>query len=373
MATRSEIDFWSCELPKREGDLMPLVKPISRKSISAGYRIGALHPVVLRNGGATVFAILAFLLSAVSITPRHCQAWGAHELISFYALCDLPELKTFKGIQMKPYSYGDLDKGPYNPKFEIKYILGEGRRTVSAFEILINYAPEPDWDLDTDLSLSPLQGLTGGSQGWRHQRYTFLGGLISLGVAPERVKHFYDLAITAHKKGDSYWAFRFLARSLHYLQDLGQPLHSLPMPTRDALFRYRLNQRWATTAGKNVHHNLEAYIAYYLRAGLPEFTAALRGKEAPIFSDVEKDAVLLNNLARRYAERQYNLALTLWPQLLENRNVDLTPGDFRSAKPKETVTELREIVQATLRNTGYYSRGLVRHFLKEISGDGRGT
>ena len=41
----------------------------------------------------------------------------------------------------------------------------------SAAAILTNYADEPDWKMDQDLNLSPLQVLTGGSQGRRHKYY----------------------------------------------------------------------------------------------------------------------------------------------------------------------------------------------------------
>ncbi|HHY47048.1 MAG TPA: hypothetical protein GX506_07095 [Firmicutes bacterium] len=311
---------------------------------------------------AGVITVVAIAMGALA---AGAMAWDGHDLITFYALRDVPELAKFTRITPRSYSYGDLDQDKYNPGFEIKYIAGEGVGPLSALQILTSYAAEPDWGLDQDIELHPLQYLTGGSHGWRHQRYILLNGLVTLGVAPQRVEHFYTLAVEAYRRGDLYWAFRFLARALHYLQDLGQPLHALPMPERDIVTKYRFDFGHATTAGNNVHHNTESFIGYHLQSGRPNLVAAIKGKDTEVITSARKAAVELNHFAKRYAEEQYRLSVNIWPEFEENRKVELSRADFIAAGPKEKVDKLLEIAARTLAATGRYSRGLVRQFLQD--------
>jgi hypothetical protein len=118
--------------------------------------------------------------------------------------------------------------------FQVKYTLGEGKRTLSAREVLAGYAGEPDWGMDKGLDAARDQLLMGGkdpkmtsSQGFRHM--SFLGGL--LGQGPDRAQRFFDLGARAIEKGHSYWGFRFVAWGIHYLQDMGTPVHTSMLPT----------------------------------------------------------------------------------------------------------------------------------------------
>lgn len=323
-----------------------------------------------RLGWTTRQAFLTTFFFLILVFIFECPAafgWNGHETITFYALRGIPELSRFSRVMPKPYSYADADKNKYNPEFEIKYVAGEGAGPLSALQILTTYASEPDWDMDTNLDIHPLQALTGGSQGWRHQRYLLFKGLVRAGVAPERAGHFYELSLEAYRRGDLYWAFRFLARALHYVQDCGQPLHSLPIPERNLISRYRLNMERAQNVGKNVHYNLEAFIRYHLNSRTPKLIQAMEGKDYPEIADVRRAASGLNEIARGHAEEQYRLAVEIWPQLEENREVRLGHGDFSNAGPREKVDALLDIAAKTLQKTACYSRGLIYKFLHDIS------
>ncbi len=119
-------------------------------------------------------------------------------------------------------------------KLEVKYALGEKQRPISAREVIAGYAGEPDWGMDKGLDAARDQKLMGGtdgkmtsSQGFRHM--SFLGGLF--GQAPRRAQLFFDLGARAIQKGHSYWGFRFVAWGLHYLEDMGAPVHTNMLPT----------------------------------------------------------------------------------------------------------------------------------------------
>ncbi len=88
--------------------------------------------------------------------------------------------------------------------------------------------------MDKGLDASKHQGLMGGtdatktsSQGFRHM--SFLFG--SMGEAPQRAQLMFNLGRKAIEKGHDYWGFRFVAWGMHYLGDLGTPVHTNMLPT----------------------------------------------------------------------------------------------------------------------------------------------
>ncbi len=309
-------------------------------------------------------AVLTMLI--VNLPPAGL-AWDGHDVITEYALAGLTGLEQFTNIEITPYTYADVDPSLYNPEFELEYKLGALGDKVSALDILITYAPEPDWDLDERLELSSLQKLTGGSSGWRHQRYTLAGGLISLGEAPQRAQHFYDLALLAYDQADFYWAFRFLARSLHYLQDLSQPLHALPLPLSDLAFKYKFAIGRVESVASNVHYSIEEYFKYHLVAGDERLRQALHRSEAAVFTSVEKFATQENKRARQKVNGLYHRVLKIWPELDSAEEKRIPSTDFQRTEPAETLTELWELIEERLVATGVNTRGLVIKFLSEIS------
>jgi len=119
-------------------------------------------------------------------------------------------------------------------QLKFDFPLGEKGRTVSAREILTGYSGEPDWGMDKGLDVSRHQKLMGGtdpkqtsSQGFRHM--SFLLG--KMGEAPKRAQLFFDLGAKAIEKGHEYWGFRFTAMGLHYIEDMGTPVHTNMLPT----------------------------------------------------------------------------------------------------------------------------------------------
>jgi hypothetical protein len=117
----------------------------------------------------------------------------------------------------------------------LKYSLkGEKGAGVNAKQILSHYSSEPDWGMDKGLDASKHQKLMGGtnpnktsSQGFRHM--SFLLG--TMGEAPQRAQLCFDLGRKAIEKGHPYWGFRFVAWGMHYLEDMGTPVHTNMLPT----------------------------------------------------------------------------------------------------------------------------------------------
>jgi hypothetical protein len=219
--------------------------------------------------------LVAILMLFGAATPVY--AWNSHGACTAIIIGDQDWLKQYGSIIVTAWSYEDVDKAPVGPNFTLQYIEGGPGTQTSAAAILTNYADEPDWKMDQDLKLSTFQVLTGGSQGWRHQYYGL--GWLRLGTAPARARYFFDLAGKAKEKGDLYWTFRYLARSMHYVQDLTQPYHGVPAPA--GLIVKGIGDFGALlSAAVNHHYNLEDYQGAMVARSSPVFIDALWGGKA---------------------------------------------------------------------------------------------
>ncbi|MDD5015526.1 MAG: hypothetical protein PHW73_10620 [Atribacterota bacterium] len=203
-----------------------------------------------------IFILL--ILSVLILSYVNVFSWSSHYFYTELAIKNNDWINNFPEIEVTPYTYGDIDHDEYNPEFVIKYIEGKIGEKTKASDILINYSDEPDWDLDTNLKLNRLQGLTGGSRGYRHMYISMFGGLLRAGDAPKRANHFFEMSKIAFRKGDNYWGFRFTARAVHYLEDVSQPYHTYPAPL-DVLFKKFNNAKRLTILITNAHYGYEDF------------------------------------------------------------------------------------------------------------------
>jgi hypothetical protein len=231
---------------------------------------------------------LAYLLILLIIIPT-ASAWARHDQITTEAVQDTGWLERFSSITVTESTYDDpsvrqtiiayynneqRQLGPdefyYHSLYEpVRFFTGAdiGQAT-NARQIITEFSDEPDWELDQGLELSWLQAFSGESQGYRHMYYPAWTFHIPLafypqGQTPERAGHFYRLAKTAFANNDTYWGFRFLARALHYVQDMSQPYH-----TRQLYWRFidlKSPYRGTEQTTKNHHFAYESYQANLFR------------------------------------------------------------------------------------------------------------
>lgn len=228
--------------------------------------------------------VLILMLFACPVT-----AWARHDLMTTEVVRDLGWLDKFDNLTVTEYLYDDPtisqtriwyknpddvhlspDEFYYHALYElIKFFKGaQVGGTTSARQILIDFSDEPDWEMDQHLDLSWMQAFHGGSQGYRHMYYpagTFHApmGFYAQGKTPERAEHFYSMAKEAFDQGDPYWGFRFLARAMHYVQDMSQPYH-----TRQLYWKFiSLKDPYYGTVQiiKNYHFAYESYAANLFR------------------------------------------------------------------------------------------------------------
>ena len=148
----------------------------------------------------------------------------------------------------------------------------DGSKPVEPWKVLVLYATEPDTRLDCDLDLHWSQSITQGSHGLRHMGFK-LGGL-PFGRLENTFTAHVDMAKKAKARGDGYWAWRYLARALHYLADMGHPMHVKVMPTR-FLPAVMLRGKQALVNLTMVHNGHEVFVQQRLRDGSDAFLEAM--------------------------------------------------------------------------------------------------
>ena len=227
--------------------------------------------------------------------------WARHDVLTQLILEEPPEwVRGYRQVKVNENRY---HIGSLNPKFELVYHAPAHRRhpflpadfvsycrypdrkygfrgvpiggEVSGSRVLIDFSDEPDWGMDEEVEEGSEAEFMGGSQGYRHMYYP--SGTFHLprpffpqGKAPERAELFYQYAREAFGNGDPYWGLRFLARAIHYLEDLANPFHTVQISTR---FLVKDNLYEGTVqAVKNYHFAYEDYVAYLL-------VQALRGED----------------------------------------------------------------------------------------------
>ena len=260
--------------------------------------------------------LILLILSVLILSSINVFSWNSHFFYTELAIKNNDWINNFPEIEVTPYTYEDIDQDEYNPEFIIKYVDEEVGEKVKASDILINYSDEPDWDLDTNLKLSKLQALTGGSQGYRHMYFSVFAGLLKAGEAPKRADHFFEMSKIAFKNGDNYWGFRFAARAIHYLEDLSQPYHTYPAPL-DVLFKKFFNVKKLTVLVTNAHYGYEDFNGYLFEYKKDEFYNLLPEVKTVKMDDVAESAIKLSKEARKDFTPSYRETMKLFP-ILDN-------------------------------------------------------
>lgn len=202
-----------------------------------------------------VFAGIVFLIMYFSSLPL--SAWQNHYLITRYYLeKNHPELKEII-ITIPSSSEPIKDINPsYNPDSpaieerepcsDINFMKKTGLdfnfcpddksfftpgRELSALDIVSFFSDEPDWGIDRNLSSGITGNFMGGSQGMRHLYYPFPYFKLPFiffpqGEADGRAQVFFNRAIKFFQMGNLYEGFRNLGRSIHYIEDISQPMHT---------------------------------------------------------------------------------------------------------------------------------------------------
>lgn len=243
-----------------------------------------------------------FLLILLALSGRGL-AWENHALLTRAAFKDLPQLdvpveslETFAAATGLAGDVGGALAGlRINPELELAFKAGESPGgMISLGEVLAVYSDEPDWGMDQNLLAHypdlwaddyDAMGGRANPKTLKVARHAYwpagfmkLTGFLRvptyksqpLGEAPERAQFFFDRSREAFLRGHPYWGARFLAWSLHYLQDAAQPYHTVQLPSWSMLVwrKGRIDHDLTERLVSYYHYAFEALAARALSGGL---------------------------------------------------------------------------------------------------------
>jgi len=222
-----------------------------------------------------------------------------HDVLTYNCL-NLNSDFSSEEVTITPYTYGAFDPGPYNHSVSAfedylgKPYLSDSDRELHvdffdsrspidgkapAWQIITVYSYEPDFGMDSDLILSPMQKLMGSSASWRHEEYRIL---FRFGEVTKRFHHFDRMSQLAMSNNDKYWALRFAARAIHYLEDNGTPYHTSP-GTLSEILKIPIFYRSQFKKISSYHKFHDRYIGYRLWREYAPFMRVVREVEAGVF------------------------------------------------------------------------------------------
>ncbi|MBO8140036.1 MAG: hypothetical protein J7J43_07210 [Thermosipho sp. (in: Bacteria)] len=302
-------------------------------------------------------------------------AWSGHEAFTYYLVQDLVNKDSL--IKITDYTYEE-DR-IYNEEYlvledvagqrEFFEPLGDGKfppdpppmdNNLPVWQILTIYSPEPDNGMDEGLNLSPLQGLIGNSQGVRHMKYRV--GLLVAFEGDKSFMYFVNMSKKAFESGDRYWGYRFLARALHYIEDLSQPYHNAP-GTFGELVWAAMNEKMRTILGY-AHYFMDDYLVYLLYYSDNSTREAILGAKPVYFKTyydyvknvmnytLSKFSIIHNEIKRIFGE----------DGLMQRVSID-------EMKKKDENGEFYLLKSETLSIISYASsviKGFLNQFLREV-------
>ena len=225
----------------------------------------------------------------------------------------------------------------------------------TAADILVRYVGEPDGLLDGGLEKSPYierlresMSYFGGNDAYTHafRHYYVPNSLLPpilspQGIAPYRAALYAKLSEGAFDTGHPYWGYRFLAWSIHYVQDVTQPWHTIFLPGIEFLSFSKSKMKHEVSA---LHYLTEALAdAWMKRMHKVHFDSSnttadplntFNKENADKTSDPWSIAELTEKLAieaHSKAEQIAELARTLFTPVVERLNVNLKPDESEIA------------------------------------------
>jgi len=357
---------------------------------------------------------LVILLFSSSLS-QSVFAWGRHDILTQHALHDVAWVDKYNAIKVTPFksfvkkafsqSFTTEDffaQYQLNPKTKMPFFdpmklnksnYAKPGEITSAKQILKNYVDEPDWGMDENLNFASYQKYMGGTTGptskaFRHMYFkkwsmraplrTFHFPIGEMGEPLKRSQVFYILAEDAFKVSEPYWAFRFLAWSLHYIQDLSQPFHSSQLLTPKFvswpdLFNFKKFVQRTTQIIGNYHFLYECYIAHrMLKESDPKrnsLVKALRGNEFKHSSSALLIAKHTSDFSNRYAYQMGESVFKFFGQKFLDPKIDVPNSpksdfdmnDFDKSErlTKKEKKEFLKQTSKTLEKTGLYTRSLL--------------
>ncbi len=339
--------------------------------------------VIIRIGGGYVKKVMMILILLLAVFGF---SWSGHDALTYLIVSQYEEVFD-KYVEITPYTYADVDTREYNPAIEGFYdYLGESYlpeedldlysavfpnpkpvdNLAPLWQILSVYSYEPDLGMDKGLELKGIETLLGDSQGLRHMEYRMLF-FVRVGEVTDVVQYFSDLAEIAYSRGDHYWAYRFMGRAIHYLEDVGQPFHTFPAPFFELLKLPFNMDKWLAIFA-NYHFAYDFYGGYLIWGQYEPLLMALEEVPARIVKNPKQAAVDLRKYSREKLNPvYYELKHVMGNELEKPQAVWLGKEYFDDLHEAGKTSKLDNLSVEILRETASYVKGYINYMLNRFA------
>ncbi|HNU23616.1 MAG TPA: hypothetical protein PKN37_05070 [Mesotoga sp.] len=307
-----------------------------------------------------------------------------HDVLTYYCLDRCKGFLSEK-VEVTPYTYEEEDPGPYSlsergfedylgrqylsdSDEELRLDFFENSVPIEgkapAWQIMTIYSYEPDFGMDRDLKLSPLQRFMGSSGMWRHEEYHII---LRFGEVTKRFLHFDQMSELAMQKGDRYWALRFAARAIHYLEDCGTPYHTSPGTLFEVLkipFLYKRQFKKIST----FHKFHDRYLGYRLWREYGTYIEEIKTAEPNDPKSLEVVAKTTRREALRLlpeTERSIKTLLDEDPPMFSG--IECSKDYYDNLVACKDTSELDRISRKVLKNTSSAVKTYLKHLDRRFS------
>lgn len=316
-----------------------------------------------------------FIMVALGFHCLMTFSWSAHEVLTYLLIKDflpnsdkLVQITSYNYDEKRVYNKDSLRLDDYCGEFikscslrDICYLPPDPKPVdgkVPVWQILMVYSVEPDLGMDEGLQLSPLQNMIGNSQGVRHMKYNI--AIFEFFEGSQSFYYFVDMSRQAFKKGDEYWGYRFLARALHYLEDLSMPYHNAPGPFFDTL--KAITDKQMAQLLSNSHYSYDEYLAYLLYDYDQDAVDAIKQAQPENSRHLRQLIQKVRWLGLSNIESVDKQLRVIYEDLLKERV--LTISDY--AARESDLQLLKQITINIISRFSSLARGFLISFLKEV-------
>ncbi len=332
------------------------------------------------------FSHLLFAAFAAIVSQEKALGWSHHYLITRkYLESHYPQFSTIvvpvqqlsrEVIELTPH-YDPLKNGikadapcsnppesmeqkGLNPDLcpRIQKLLTPGE-SATLSEILSTFSDEPDWGMDRDGKGGILKTLMGGAQGVKHLYYPFPFLMVPFivfpqGEAPDRAQMFFNIAQRSFRECRIYEGARMLARAIHYVEDIAQPMHTEQTWWR--FIKLASPVKGTERVTKNFHSAYEVTVMYRMfreMSGIDESMLSSAFEYAPkqIYRNIASMVRIKARTSHKLAHSLYALVWKVFPEKLRKaQKVKLTYSDVLKILRSPEINRVFEVTGKALQN-----------------------
>ncbi|WP_434223455.1 hypothetical protein [Fervidobacterium gondwanense] len=325
-------------------------------------------------------SIALFFLIILLIFQITAFSWSSHGVFTFLVVTSIDGFDYSKLVEISEYSYSESRN--YKPGRYITYdLVQKGEKKIDREddilqETVIDIVPDldlsdgkvPVWMIFLVYSSLPDNGMDfvednffaslflGQTQANRHGYFKV--SFFEYFEGDKSFLHFLNMSKNAFQKGDKYWGYRFLAYSLHYLEDLMQPYHVRP-GTVPELLLYLFDERMRMLL-RNAHSAYDDYMTFllYFSKSKYEFRELIKSSK-PLILPISDEQLIYEAIVYSYTSffSIHEEIKKAFGSILFERRVRIE--DFQKAEEEGRLENLYELTKKLVSMLTSLAKGVI--------------